>query len=101
MKISRKIDGKEVEIELTDDELYDAYLDKEFIFDKQGVEDTICGWSDQEVLEVYDVDRTKFLSLADDMAVEMRRNIDKYEMSCSYARDEAIADVLQHRFDAK
>lgn len=101
MKINRTIDGKQVEIELTDDELYDAYLEKEFIFDKQSIEDAICGWSDQEVLEVYDVDRTKFLSLADDMAAEMRRNIDKYEMSWSYARDEAIADVLQHRFDAK
>ena len=34
-------------------------------------------------------------SMIDDMASEMRRQIDKYDVSWDYARDEAIREIIE------
>ena len=94
MKIKRKIDGKEFEFELTNDELWNAYIEKEHQFDIDDVDSFFCGCSDDELRILYKKTREEIKSMYDDIAYEMRRNIDKYDMDWEYARDEAVVSVL-------
>ena len=94
MKIKRNILGKEEEFELTPDELYAAYREQEFKFDKSTIEDYFFAFDDKEIEDEYGMTRKKLEEKFDDMAYEMRRNIDKYGMEWSYARDAAIAEIL-------
>lgn len=95
MTITREIDGKAIEIELTSRELYDAYVEQEHYFDKCDIEDMIVGWEDDDIVEVYGVTRDAFESLVEEMAYRKRRYMDKYDVSWDYARDEAIRDVIR------
>lgn len=94
MKIKRTILGKEEEFELTPDELYAAYREQEFKFDRNDIEDYFAAFDDVEIEEMYSMTRKKLEEKFDDMACEMRRNIDKYDMQWQYARDAAIAEIL-------
>lgn len=94
MTIKRKIDGKEFEFELTNDELWNAYIEKEHQFDIEDVESFFCGFSDDELRLLYKKSSEEIKSMYDDIAYEMRRNIDKYDMDWEYARDEAVTSVL-------
>lgn len=94
MTISRIVDGKNVSFELSDSELYRAFLEQEFILDRLDCEDMIAGFSDEDSIGCYGVDAGTFKTLLDDMAVEKRRNMDKYDMSWDYARDEAIRTII-------
>lgn len=94
MKIKRLVNGKEQEFELTTDELYAAYREQEFKFDRNDIEDYFAAFDDVEIEEMYSMTRKKLEEKFDDMACEMRRNIDKYDMQWQYARDAAIAEIL-------
>ena len=94
MKIKRFVNGKEQEFELTTDELYAAYREQEFKFDRNDIEDYFAAFDDVEIEEMYSMTRKKLEEKFDDMACEMRRNIDKYDMQWQYARDAAIAEIL-------
>ena len=94
MKIIREIEGTTVAFELTGIELYNAYKEQQFTFDKMDVEDMIVGLPEANVKELYHVSIAEFKALIEEMAMEMRRNIDKYDMGWGYARDEAIFTVL-------
>ena len=94
MNITREINGVIHEIELTDNELYQAYLEKEFQFDRMDVEDVFDGISDDDLIEAYGVGFDAIAPLIDEMAEQKRRNMDKYDMSWDYARDDAIRYVL-------
>lgn len=94
MTITREINGVTHEIELTDGEVFDAYLEKEFEFDKSDIENVLYGMSDDELIEEYGADRAKIESLMDEIATEKRRNMDKYDTDWNYATTEAIRDVL-------
>ena len=96
MKIKREINGEQYDIELTEEELYNAYREQEFLFDKQDVLNMIDGLSDDEIHDILYVDRATFEKYTEDMACEMRRNIDKYDMSWDAARDEAARYVLRN-----
>lgn len=93
MKIQRTINGAKVNIELLPDELLDAFYEQR---DKFDIEDIISYGemfgSDFEA--EMGVSYNEFLSMKEEMAAEMRRNIDKYDMSFEYARSEAIHDVI-------
>lgn len=94
MKISREIDGKTYEFELTRDEIYRAFNEQEHIYDVADIEDVVFYMEEEEVLVEYGVSKESFLAMKDEMAYEKRRNMDKYDMSWDYARDEAISSVL-------
>ena len=97
MKIKREIHGEPMEIELTDTELYNAYEEQQFLFDKQDVLDLICGWTEHDITQSFGIDRQTYESYAEDMACEMRRNINKYGMDYDAARDEAVRYVIHSR----
>lgn len=94
MTITREIDGKVREIALTPSEIYGAYVVQQFEFYRGDIEDLICGLNDEDVKECYGVSTQEFKDLIDDMAYEMRRQIDKYDVTWEYARDEAIRTVI-------
>lgn len=101
MTITRNVGGSTrqlpitMEFELTADELYNAYREQQFLFDRADIEDQF-EMSDEDCIECYGIRKKEAESLFDDMAVEMRRNIDKYDMSWEYARDEAVREILSH-----
>ena len=45
MKIVRTVNGQEMEFELTSDELYSAYSEKEHEFDCQDIQDELEGYN--------------------------------------------------------
>ena len=94
MQITREVNGKPQTFELTATELYNAYKEQQHRFDRNDIEDLICGLSNDEVTESYGVDKQVFTSKIDDIANEMRRNIDKYDISWSDARYEAVLEVF-------
>lgn len=94
MTVTREINGSTVEIQLTDHELYLAFEEQQHTYDCYDCEDLIDGLSEEEVQECYGVSPGQFKALVDEMATEKRRNMDKYDMSWDYARDEAVRTVI-------
>lgn len=100
MTIKREIDGKQYEFQLTDTELYLAFSEQQFQYDQDDVRDVLWAFDDDDLSESYGVTRAEFESLVGEMAVEMRRNIDKYDMSWQYARDEAVSEITRRYKEA-
>ena len=96
MKIKRHIPGsrEQVEIELTADELYRAYLEQEYEFDLDGVNNHFDAFEDEDLVETYGKTREELSKLYEDIARELRRLMDKYDMQYDYALTEAIDMVL-------
>lgn len=94
MKITRCFYDKLVEIELTSQEIYEAYLEKQNEFDRQDVENVFDAYNDDELEDFYGLTREQIAEKIPEIAHEMRRNIDKYDMSWQAARDAAIAEKL-------
>ena len=94
MKIKRKIDGKEFEFELTNDELWNAYEEQQHKYDLDDVDTQFCFYTDEELMNTYHKTREEIKKLYPDIAYEMRRLMDKYDVDMEYARDEAIDYVL-------
>ena len=95
MKIKRLVNGKEQEFELTEDELYAAFSEQEFKFDRADVTDYFLAFDIEDIEEEYGMTMKEIESKFNEIAYEMRRNIDKYDMDWTYARDEAIETVLR------
>ena len=85
MKITR--DGKEYE--LTSDELYNAYIEQEGIFDRENIENNMELYLDEEAYELLK-DNDDFIEEA---AQKLRRNQDKYDMNYEYALSDAFQSV--------
>ena len=94
MIIKREINGHTVEIELTRQETYEAYLEKQNEFDQQDIKDVFYGFDDEELEDMYGLTRAQLIEKTPELAAEMRRNIDKYDMAWQEARDAAIAEKL-------
>lgn len=99
MTITREIDGKQIEIELTDNEIYAAYEAKQFKFDRADMEDYIAGYEEDEGFnEAYGVDYSVAEEHLDELADKLRRLIDKWDMSWEFAREEALVEwCAEHR----
>lgn len=95
MIITRSIGGKHLDFELTPDELYDAFREQEFLFDREDCKAVIDDLADDEIFDTYGVTAEQFMAHLDDMAAEKRRNMNKYDMDWEYARDEAIRAVIR------
>ena len=94
MKIYRNVNGQNVEIELNETEIYSIYEYAQHKYDKQDIED-LYSWLDPEEIErEWHITKAKLDAGLDEMAYQMRRNIDKYDMHWDSARDEAFSDYL-------
>lgn len=96
MKITRTINGEEVDIELTAEELSAAYYEQEHNFDVQDVQSRFNGEiTDSELEEIYGVTPEQITDeVIENIAYEARRNMDKYDMEHPYAIDAAVKDIL-------
>lgn len=89
MKIKREINGKMIEIELTSRELYQAYCEQEHLFDMESCRDEFSmryseeGWYEN----VSDEDRDFII---EEVAIILRRNLDKYDVTFDYGMDLAF-----------
>lgn len=92
MIIKRIINGEEAEIELTKDELFNAYCEQQYEFDVQSCNDYYdCMYWDEDW---YD-DRAVRENVIEEATMNLRKNIDKYEMSFDYAIAEAFTDAIR------
>lgn len=85
MKIIRE--GKE--IELTREELFNAYMEQENIFDIQNIEDNMEKYLEESEYGLLK-DNKQFVEEA---ASELRRNQDKYDMDYENAIREAFEEI--------
>ena len=99
--ITRNVNGVDVSIPLTDTEIYSAYKYQQGIFDEWDIQDMFDGMTDDDIQKTYGIDRAKLWELIPEIAIEMRRNIDKYDMSWEYARPEAVDTVVQEELNGK
>ena len=88
---------QEFEIELTAEELRQAYYEKQAEFDAldmqyylEEIEDTLQRMSKEKIKKLY--------SMTDELGAELRRIIDKYDMPWEYARPEALRAVARRVF---
>ena len=84
-------DGKE--IELTKDEIYQAYLEQESMFDLENIDLNMEVYLSKEEYELLK-DNKDFMEEA---AYELRRNQDKYDMDYESALKEAF-DTVKNSF---
>lgn len=88
-----KIIREEKEIELTKEELFNAYLEQENLFDVENIEDNMECYFDEDEVEMFK-DNKDFIEEA---ANELRRNQDKYGMDYENAIREAFEETkLKH-----
>lgn len=92
MKIKRTINGIEYEFELTKQERFDTYCEQEHIWDADYVRN-IYG----EEIEQMCKTKAEMDAFIEDVASEMRRQVDKYDVSEWYALDEAFKRVTSQR----
>ena len=95
MKITRKINGTTYNIELLPDEVCEAYYEQRDKFDVEDIINYGEMMSSKEIEEELGCTYSEFLSLKEEMAQEMRRNIDKYGMDFPYARTDAVNTVIR------
>ena len=100
LKISREINGKEMEIPLTRDELSEAFFEQQRIWDESYVRNYMSDRSTDKERRLefkaqhgVDVDfLMKYDKIISGIAAEMRRKADKYGMSDYEALEEAIQE---------
>ena len=100
LKISRKINGKEMEIPLTREELSEAFFEQQRIWDESYVRNYLSDRSTDKERRLefkaqhgVDVDfLMKYDKIISGIAAEMRRKADKYGMSDYEALEEAIKE---------
>lgn len=98
MKIKRTVNGEEMVFELTDNELFNAFEEQEHIWDVNTVEGYVALFDNEDYIETWEITKSQFEELIDEIANRLRRYVLKYEVSEEYARDEAIDDVIQEHY---
>ena len=97
MTIKRNVNGVKMEFELTDRELFDAYMAQQHKFDLEDISNYFFGVEDADLLEDYGFIRVELEAMYEDMANRMRRYMDKYDCTWDYSRDTAIQEILDER----
>lgn len=97
MTIKRTVNGVEMEFELTDCELFNAYMAQQHKFDLEDISNYFFGVEDVDLLEDYGFIRAELETMYEDMANRMRRYMDKYDCTWDYSRDTVIREVLDER----
>lgn len=91
MKIERVIDGKNVTIELTDYELYDAYREKEHLYDVEDVRFVLDGKRED------DPDYPELTADELDKAARLFRHTMNDTEDWVYHAENAIAEIIGDR----
>lgn len=97
MKITRVINGQNVEFELSPDEVYSAYLQKEHEFDLNDIKNHLMDEDPERFYEDYNVPLKWVFQneeLIENIANAKRNNMDKHDMHWDDALDDALKDVL-------
>lgn len=94
MEIIRNLDGKEQVIQLTDDELIDAYFEQQSKFDEEDVLNYIEWMDSKDIESVLKVSKETYIELVPEIADEMRRSMDKYGIPWEEARANAVVKVI-------
>ena len=98
MTIKRNINGVEVEITLTQQELWEAFKEEQSNCDVSDISMMFEDVDAMEIAETYDMPWSEIEPLIPEMARRYRKYMDNYSEDWIYQRDEAIADVLnEHR----
>lgn len=100
MVIKRTIDGEERIFVLTSMELFNAYSEQEHIWDVDYVENQLENGLFEEIEDIC-VDEADRAEIAEEIASEMRRQIDKYDLSQEYAFTEAFHEIRNRRKSGK
>ena len=95
MKIHRTINGVNFSFELLPEELCDAYFEQQERFDIEDIVNYGEMMSHVELEENLGCTYSEFISMKEEMAHEMRKYMDKYDMKFAYAREEAIEEVIR------
>ena len=95
MKIAREINGNTVEIELTEDELYDAYNEQKTLFDKEDVREELVSGRMDTLMDDYGLTMGEADALVDEMVYRVQRNISKYGMTREAALCIGVKEVLE------
>lgn len=96
MKISRTINGQNMEIELTSAELLDAYTEVQHNGDKADIQELYDWLLPEDIERVYHITKEKLDAGLDEMAKDMRRAIDKWGCPWESARDGAFNKFLSN-----
>ena len=94
MTIKRIINGVEVEITLTDGELWEAYEEEQHKCDLSDIDNAFEDLTDNKLMEIYGKTLAELEELREDMAYRYRKYRDNYDESWIDDRDEAIRYVL-------
>lgn len=97
MKIQRSINGMKFNIQLLPEELVEAYYEQQEKFDIEDVVSYAEMFEQNELIEYLGCDYATYLSYKEEIAHEMRKNMDEYGMDFSSARDEAVRDVIKKK----
>lgn len=100
MVIKRTIDGEERIFVLTSMELFNAYSEQEHIWDVDYVESQLESGLFEEI-EDFCVGEADRAEIAEEIASEMRRQINKYDLSQEYAFTEAFHEIRNRRKSGK
>lgn len=90
MKIMRKINGQLCEIELTKDEMFNAYENQQFLWDRDEAKNRLSQTDDDTFDDLTDA---QFECVINQVTYEMRRQMDKYGYGAEDALDQAISIV--------
>ena len=94
MIIKREIDGKTLEIKLTNAEIIEAYTEREHSLDVSFCKSKLEDYDEESFMEEYGVTKEEGRAELDVIAYEMRRQINKYDLDEDYARECAFSEIL-------
>ena len=94
MKIYRQINGVNFCIELLPNEMVEAYFEQQGKFDVEDIVSFAETFSNSDLEKIVDSNYSDILANKEEIAKRMRKYIDNYNMEFSYAREEAIRDVM-------
>lgn len=97
MTIIRTIASKSYPITLTREEAWGCYLEVQRKLDLEDIKDLFSGLTDDDTIPWIGAAVKECVPLFDEMASELRRNIDKYDMTWDSAREYAVRDVVTRR----
>ena len=97
MIIRRTINKTQIGIELTADELHEAYKEQQHKYDVSAIENYGQMIEPEYMLEEIGCTYEEFESMKEDMAYEMRKLIDKDDYNWDYARSEAVDNIIKER----
>ena len=93
MQVKRNIGGLPVIVQLTREELFAAYQEQQRLLDIENIHGELELWPDSDLIEKYGLPLNELEPLEDEMAAELRSNINK-EMLWVYALADAINSVV-------